>query len=162
MGEFRLAEGKRRKAIHHWQRALELHPLARRVLYPKLYEAYRAEGDLASFCKLLGARRAAAPDETETILWWARTQSQLGESEAARAALEKLLRDDPDSVPAYVELGYALLCEAKERESAHVFEQLSARIAQAGDPLQCRRCGLRERRLRWRCPRCNEWDSFDA
>jgi len=160
MGDIRMDEHKPKKAIDLWTRALGLEPRARAVLYPRLHEAYEACGDAPGFFELMQKQRMEAPEDRVVSTWWAKASIQRGALEPALAELRRLLSEAPDYYPAYAEIGRALLRAGREGESIKAFELLIEHLPPAAALYVCRACGGRDSIMRWRCPRCGNWDSF--
>ena len=160
LGEQALREGKPRRAIGHWRRALPLHRSLGPVLYPRFFESFVQVGDLAGFESLLRDRLEVAPDDGEAALWLARTVSQQGRVDEALSALRRLLDRAPDRLAAHAEIGRVLLAEKRDPEALKAFEELLGRLPAQPNRLRCTSCGTQDVQLHWRCPQCGEWDSF--
>ncbi len=160
MGDIRMDEGKPKKAIDLWRRALPLESRAAGVLYIRLSRAFEVVSDADGFWRFMQERRAAAPDDPEVRLWWARAALRTGAVERAIAELRQLVLDEPDCYPAYAEVGRALLRAGREPEAVKAFELLLEHLPTTTPLYGCRSCGGKDSMLRWRCPQCGAWDSF--
>ena len=160
LGLDRMQEGKPKKAIGLWQRALPLQAALGRVLYPKLFEAFAAADDLLGFERLLLERVENDPDELEARVWLARAAIRQARSDEGLARLRWVLDRSPSYLPAYAELGHALLDERRDVEAIKTFEELLAHLPLEHAKLQCKSCGTQDSELHWRCPQCGEWDTF--
>jgi lipopolysaccharide biosynthesis regulator YciM len=160
LGEQALRQGKPRRAVGHWQRALPLHAALAPVLYPRLFAAFEQDGDLAGFETLLRDRLDGAPDDVDAALWLARAVAKQGRVDEALSALRRLLDRAPARLAAHAEIGRLLLQEKRDAEALKAFEELLARLPAEPTRLRCTSCGAQDIRLHWRCPQCGEWDSF--
>ena len=160
LGDQRRRGEKIRKAIGLWTRALPLHPAIGGLLYPRLWEAYSALEDLASFEALLQKRIEAEPADLEAPLWLSRTVVRLGRIDEGLTVLRRLLDRVPGPLPVYGEIGRVLLRENREQEALKSYAELLERIPAERPRLRCRSCGSPDTELHWRCPQCGEWDSF--
>jgi lipopolysaccharide biosynthesis regulator YciM len=160
LGDQRLREGKTRKAIGLWRRALPLHPAIGALLHPRLWEGYTALGDLDGFEVLMGERLEQEPEDRETSLWLARAVVRLGRIDEGLAILRRLLDQIPGFLPAHAEIGRLLLRERRDSEAIKALEELLDRLPLDRQRLRCRSCGAPDTELRWRCLQCGEWDSF--
>ena len=160
LGDDRLREGKPKRAIGLWQRALPLHPGLGPVVYPKLLEAFDAAGELPRFELFLRDRIEDDPDDLDAQMWLARALLRQSRSDEALARLRRLLDRSPDNLVAYAELGRTLLQEKRDADTLKTFEELLAHLPPDRRPRQCKSCGTQDTELHWRCPQCGEWDSF--
>lgn len=165
LGDLRQAEGQFRKAIGLWLRALPLHPAAGVLLYPRLWEAHVALGDLASLEERLSAL-AVEGDEPKAAwrgaIWIARARVRQSRVDEAIEGLRQLLDRDPERFEARAEIGRILLDDHRDHEARKAFEELLAHAPHARPRLVCQACGARDSTLHWRCPQCGEWDSFNS
>ncbi len=155
------AAGKPRRALGLLARALPLHRALGALVWPKLYEAHQALGDLAGFERVARERLAADPDACLASVWLARVLARTRRLEEALATLRELLDRQPGYLPAYAELGRALLGEQRQLEALKVFEELVERLPADPARLRCRACGTEDDRLHFRCPQCGEWDGYE-
>jgi lipopolysaccharide biosynthesis regulator YciM len=153
--------GKPRRAVDLLLRALPLHRALAPLVWPKLFEAHQAQGDLAGLERVARARLSADPADAEASVWLARVLSRTRRLEEALATLRLLLDRLPGYLPAYAELGRALLGEQRQLEALKVFEELVERLPGEGPRLRCRSCGTEDERLHFRCPQCGEWDGYE-
>ncbi|MBW2280542.1 MAG: tetratricopeptide repeat protein [Deltaproteobacteria bacterium] len=160
LGEQSLREGKARRAIGHWQRALPLHAALGPVLYPRFCEAFAQAGDLPAFESLLRDRLDENPEDAEAALWLARAMAKQGRVDEALSALRRLLDRSPDRLAAHAEIGRLLLDESRSADALKAFDELLGRLPLQPDRRRCTGCGSQDTRLHWRCPQCGEWDSF--
>ena len=160
LAEDRMREGKPRKAIGLWLRALPLHEALARVLYPRLHAAFEACNDLSGFERLLLERTEESPDELEARIWIARAIIAQGRVDEGLARLRWVLDRAPGFLPAYAELGSALLRERRDVEAVKTFEELLGHLPFERVVLRCASCGTQDSDLHWRCPQCGAWDSF--
>jgi lipopolysaccharide biosynthesis regulator YciM len=158
-GDLRMREGKRRKAIDLWTRALPLHPRIGLLVHPRLHEAHEREGDLAGFAQLLAVRCEHAPEDIDAELWHARALLALGRSDDGLSRLRRLRDRAPDLYPTYTEMSRALLAQGRTEEAVKTCEELLSRIPSLSPGLCCARCGSPQLALHFRCPRCGAWDS---
>ncbi|MFQ5699735.1 MAG: tetratricopeptide repeat protein [Myxococcota bacterium] len=162
LGDLRHAEGQLRKAIGLWLRALPLHPAAGGLLYPRLWEAHVALGDLASFeARVAGFESSDVDPEilARAAIWRARARVRLGRVYDAIEGLRQRLDLDPERFELRAEIGRILLDDHRDLEARKAFEELLAHAPRERPALVCRACGARDAVLHWRCPQCGEWDS---
>ncbi len=160
LGDLKFREGKVRKAIGLWRRALPLHAAIGGLLYPRLWEAYTALEDLAGLEAVLQERLSSELDDREASIWLARVVVLQGRVDEGLAGLRRLLDRVPGFLPGYAEIGRVLLQEKREFEATKAFEELLDRLPIERQRLRCRSCGTQDTELHWRCPQCGEWDSF--
>jgi lipopolysaccharide biosynthesis regulator YciM len=151
--------GKHRRAIGLYARALPLHRALPAEVWPRLWDAHQALGDLAGFEKLArGHLERAEQGSDDTVLWLARVLARSGRVEEGLALLRRLLDRRPDFLAAYAELGRSLLAEHRDLEALKLLEELLDRLPAERARLRCAACGTEDTRLHWRCPQCGEWD----
>ncbi len=160
LGDQKLREGKIRKAVGLWRRALPLHPAIGSLLYPRLWEGYTALEELTSLEALLHERLEQERDERETSIWLARTVVRLGRVDEGLTLLRRLLDRAPGFLPAHAEIGCVLLREKRDLEALKSLEELIEHLPAERPRLHCRGCGASDSELRWHCPHCSAWDSF--
>jgi lipopolysaccharide biosynthesis regulator YciM len=160
LGDLRLREGKARKAIGLWGRAIPLHAAIGTLLYPRLWEAYRALDDLAGFERQMGERLAAEPSDVEAAIWRARAVVEQQRIDDGLAELRRLLDGSSDALAARAEIGRVLLRERRDSEALKAFEELLDRLPLERRRLRCESCGTQDTELHWRCPQCGAWDTF--
>ncbi len=160
LGDLKFRDGKIRKAIGLWRRALPLHPAVGGLLYPRLWEGYMSLEEHASFEALLHERLGNEPDDREASIWLARSIVRQGRVDEGLSSLRRLLDRIPGFLPGYAEIGRVLLREKRDFESIKAFEELLDRLPIERQRLRCQSCGAQDSELHWRCPQCGEWDSF--
>jgi len=160
LGDLKFRDGKIRKAIGLWRRALPLHSAVGGLLYPRLWEGYMSLEDLAGFEALLHERLGSEPDDREASIWLARAIVRQGRVDEGLSILRRLLDRIPGFLPGYAEIGRVLLHEKRDFESIKAFEELLDRLPIERQRLHCQSCGAQDTELHWRCPQCGEWDSF--
>jgi len=160
LGDQRIRDGKVRKALGLWRRAVALHPAIGSLLYPRLWEGYIALGDLSGFETLLNEQLEQEPGDREASIWLARVVMRLERVDEGLAILRGLLDRFRGSMPVYAEIGRALLRERRDFEATKCFEDLLDHLPADRQRLRCRNCGAPDTELRWRCLHCGEWDSF--
>ena len=161
LGEISMRDGKPAKAAELWKRALPLHAALGRVLLVKLAAAYSAANQLHGFEQLLRERLEQDPDDLEASIWLADTIVRQGRVDDGLSRLRALLDRQPRSLPAHAAIGRTLLEQRRESEALKAFEELLEHLPAAPGRLRCRSCGTQDVELRWRCPQCGEWDSFN-
>jgi lipopolysaccharide biosynthesis regulator YciM len=160
LGDQLAKEGKTRRAIAQWRRALPLHPAVGQLLYGRLWEAYTALEELAALESLLRDRLDSVPGDHLAALWLARALTRQGRVDEALSGLRRLLDRAPGLLDAHAEIGRLLLQEERTPEALKAFEELLNRLPSQPTRLRCQACGTPDTNLHWRCPQCGEWDSF--
>ena len=51
--------------------------------------------------------------------------------------------------------------QGRDSDALKVLEELLSRLPASRTRLRCKSCGTQDQELRWRCPQCGEWDSFE-
>jgi len=160
LGDQKFRDGKIRKAIGLWRRALPLHPAIGSLLYPRLWEGHTALEELTGLEALLQERLTLEPEDREASIWLARALVRQGRVDEGIAVLRRVLDRAPEFLAGYAEIGRVLLNEKREFEAVKSFEELLDRLPLERQRLRCRSCGTQDTELHWRCPQCSEWDSF--
>ena len=160
LGDQLLRDGRPKRSIGLWLRALPLHRAAGLLVYPRLWEAHGRLEDHAGLERVLRERLEGEPDDTEATLWLARVLVRLGRVDEALTRLRRLLDRATGYLPAYAEIGRVLLGERRDSEALKAFEELLDRLPLERKHLRCASCGAQDSDLHWRCPQCGEWDSF--
>ena len=160
LGDLVLRGGKPRRAVGIWRRALPLHPAIGASIYPRLWEAYSACEDLPDLEGLLRKRLRSDPEDTEATIWLARVGIRQGNVDEGLELLRHLLDRLPGYLPAFVEIGRALVSERRDLDAIKAFEELLDQLQPDRQRLRCQSCGTQDTELHWRCPQCGEWDSF--
>ncbi len=160
LGDHCFREGKARKAIQHWRRALPLHPSIGVLLYPRLWEALLSADDLPTYESLMQERLQDDGDDHEASLWLARAIVKQGRIDEGLTRLRRMLDRTPQFLPAYAEIGRILLRENRDGEAVKTFEELLDRLPVERPLLRCHSCGTEDGELHWRCPQCGSWESF--
>jgi lipopolysaccharide biosynthesis regulator YciM len=160
LGDQCAKEGKTRRAVAQWRRALPLNPAIGQLLYGRFWEAFTALDELAAFESLLRDRLDGEPADHLAALWLARALSRQGRLDEALSGLRRLLDRVPDLLDGHAEIGRLLLQEGRTPEALKAFEELLNRLPSQPVRLRCQACGTPDTNLHWRCPQCGEWDSF--
>jgi len=160
LGDQRMRAGKPRKAIGLWERALPLHAAIGQILYPRLWDAYAADGDAEGAERLFAVRLDADPDDRLAALWLARATLRQGRIDDGLGALRRLLNRDPTFLPAHSEIGRVVLAANRDADALKAFEELLGQLPEQAERMRCQSCGTQDTALHWRCPQCGEWDSF--
>ncbi|RMG14961.1 MAG: tetratricopeptide repeat protein [Deltaproteobacteria bacterium] len=159
LGETLVRAGDPKGAERYFDAALERMPEAISLAWQALCDLFYSRGEFEAMSAWLRGKVHAFPQVPQLRLALAKHLRSRGLTDAALEELKVALDLDPGFHEARRELGRLLL---EEDMSQELRAQFGAVLDAMGErsAFVCEVCGHGVERLRWRCPRCGAWDSF--
>jgi lipopolysaccharide biosynthesis regulator YciM len=151
-------KGQTAAAAAAWEKALRLAPDLAGFFVPHLEKLLFELDKLPQLDRLLDELRAAHPASIHLRLAHARVDAKRS-PERALAALDLLLGEAPNLIPAWREKARLVLAGGNPERIRQTFEELTGLLAKADRGYRCRTCGHTVEELFWRCASCGSWDS---
>ena len=90
----------------------------------------------------------------------ARLRAEQGETEEAFGLLMAAVRINPHALAVHLEVWRSLVSEQTRAERVGAYLEEVDRSALFLDPYICMKCNYRANGILWRCPHCQEWNTF--
>ena len=158
LGLYHQRRGQGAAAAAAWERALRLQPDLAGFFVPRLEAILFELERLARLDHLLDELRSQQPANVHVRLAQARVEARRNPGRALDA-IEVLLGEAPNLIPAWREKARLVLAEGDPDRIRHTFEELAMLLAKADRGYRCGECGHTSEELFWRCPRCGSWDA---
>lgn len=103
---------------------------------------------------------ASDPQDWRANLALGRVLAAAGQTEAAFANLLTAVERNPHALEVHLAVWKLLLERGLEREPVRGYIERTERSIFFRDPHLCTKCRYRTSGMTWRCPHCQEWDTF--
>ena len=160
LGDLHYKDGALQKAVHQWERVVDLEPRHLHLVFDRLQHAYREldlGGALEELCHRVADRNEG--DWRARVLL-ARIEEERSDRESAYRYLLEAARVFPQSLTVQQELWRLTLSHGLDRGRIEAYLGLAKGINEFADPFFCATCRYRSVEYLWRCPQCYEWDTF--
>jgi lipopolysaccharide biosynthesis regulator YciM len=161
LGDVYYAEGKLDQAISLWRAVTMRHPKLAYLVFDRLEKVYFEKGIFSEVYRIYEELLREDGRDARTLLALATMHERKGETERALRLVREALEHSPSDLHARHQL-VRLLAERGEIDA--VMNEVSRLIeppsSDAVGSLTCRRCGTRAPDVFWRCPRCEEWETY--
>ena len=133
-GRVALAEGRRDVAGTAFERALALQPNDGAALSGQAI-LFKEQGDIPKAIESMKKAEAAAPDNPDYAYMAARMLLEQGDRAGARTALDRVVRDHPDSAGAANDLAFLLAEDSSDLSLAQRYAERAVRLAPSAETL---------------------------
>lgn len=161
LGDLALEEHDARSAARYYRQVIDQDVEFLPVVFPKLIEVFRLNGNRRGLMKLL-SRLNARDHKGDVVIYFAQALLDQGEESEARRVL---LAEIEQQVAPVRQLREYLALEQShydgdtDRLIALVVRVLDEYLAQWFG-YRCSSCGFRSRNLFWQCPSCHRWSTI--
>jgi len=160
LGDICFQEGNLRRAISLWELIASRFPKIAYIVFERLEKAYFERGNLGDIVAVYEAVLRESPKNVRTLVELACLHQKKGNLREAVRTLREALEYDPSSTLARQHL-IGFLHEMGETEQAiDEMKKLLQIISPRAEDFACSECGYRSPDVLWRCPKCQQWDTF--
>lgn len=159
-GDFLESQGRLEQAESKWLELASANPRQAHLVFDRLQRVREGLGRDESLTGVLETVIAEDDNDWRAHVVLAKLKRERGESEDAFRLLMDAVRTNPHALAVHLEVWRALvrLDEGSDRVQTYLDEV--ARSAFFLDPYICMKCSYRANGILWRCPHCQEWNTF--
>ena len=155
-------QGQLEKAEARWLSLATAHPRFAYLVFDRLERVREKLNRSGNMEELYQRVISIATTRTRTRIWRSRSsegRSRCKHDEAFKLRLQAV-RANPHALAVHLEV-WKSIAEGSERSDwiSSYLEEVS-RSAYFLDPYLCIKCNYRANGILWRCPHCQEWDTF--
>lgn len=160
LGDIHYEEGDRKKAGEKWVELARLYPQYAYIVYGRLEKAYYESGTFGDIERVYENVLRARPHDIPTLLAMAEINQKRGVFDEAMRLVKETLELDPDCRRAR-QLLVRLRLEKGDAEDALQDVMLFLEESRPGEgDFICSDCGHRSKEVLFRCPGCNNWNTY--
>ncbi|UCF78083.1 MAG: tetratricopeptide repeat protein [Candidatus Eiseniibacteriota bacterium] len=160
LGDIYFQDGNLRRAISLWELIVTRFPKIAHIVFERLEKAYFERGNLGDIVAVYEAVLRDSPKNVRTLVELACLHQKKGDLREAVRVLREALEYDPSSTLARQHL-IGFLHEMGQTEQAiDETKKLLEVISPRTEDFVCSECGYRSSDVLWRCPKCQEWETF--
>jgi lipopolysaccharide biosynthesis regulator YciM len=148
------------KAAAILEEAIGVAPEKAYLCFPRLSQAYQAQGEPSRFLAFCEAMIQKDPRDWRARLAVARQLRDSGEPQEALGLLLKALAANPQVLVLHLEAFRTLKALGVRHEAVDRYVETAEASVVYADPHICTTCRYRADDMLWRCPHCHEWGTF--
>ena len=161
LGDACYSEQRLDEAVTYWKRLVEIVPKAGYLVFNKLEKALFELGSFGEISEIYEQIYRENPKDAHALFALASLDEKKGRSEEAELKYGQILEIDPSFLPARLSL-IRMYQESNQIDKAKemvesLFEILPIKV----EDFVCEKCGYKSPEPLWRCPGCEEWNSFN-
>ncbi len=160
LGDLLEGEGRPREAAEQWETLLREAPEHAYLAFDRLKRIYEKMGEPAKLDRLYNQVMERDPKDWRAHLELARKRLENGKSSEAFRLLESAAENNPHAIGLHLKALSLLLEGGASREELQSYLD---RVRDSGfffNPHICTKCQYRANGILWRCPHCQEWNTF--
>ncbi len=160
LGDLLERQGQRSEAVNQWETLLREVPEQAYLAFGRLAKAYEKIGKPGKLERLYLEVMERDPKDWRAHLELAKRRLQEGKSSQAFLLLESAAENNPHTIGLHLEaLGLLLEGGASTEEIRRYLDRVRESTF-FFDPHICTKCHYRANGILWRCPHCQEWNTF--
>ena len=161
LGDAYYSEQRLDEAVTYWKKLLEIVPKAGYLVFNKLEKTLFELGSFGEISEIYEQIYRENPKDSHALFALASLDEKKGRTEEAELKYGQILEIDPSFLPARLSL-IRMYQESNQIDKAKemvetLFEILPAKV----EDFVCEKCGYKSPEPLWRCPGCEEWNSFN-
>jgi lipopolysaccharide biosynthesis regulator YciM len=161
LGEAYIADRRPEDAITYWRKLLEIVPQSGYLIFDRLEETLFEIGSYSEMAEIYNRLLKDNPKDIKALLALAVIYEKKGRFELAQQNYKTILEIDPNYLPAHLNL-IKIYQETGQIEKAQtVIDELSTKLGKRGEFFVCSKCGHTSEEPLWKCPNCQEWNSYN-
>ena len=160
LGDLQRREGRPDEAIATWERVPQIAPERAYLVFDRLEETTREQGDTERFPALCRRLIDANPQDWRARLALGRHLATQGRQSDALDLLFESLVHNPHALTIHQVVWQSLAALRFDEDRMRRYMELTREAVFYLDPHVCMRCRYRSTELLWQCPQCHEWNTF--
>ena len=160
LGEAYYEDGRLKDAVEYWKKLVETIPEAGYLIFDKLEKSLFELGEYGDITEIYESLLSRNPKNVTALFYLARINEKKGNLETAVDQYRQILDTDPDYSVARLSLAVLHLASGHQEEAMDLLENLVQSFPPARKEFICQRCGHKSAESLWKCPSCQEWNSF--
>ena len=158
LGDLHLRQGKEKKAVSTWRKAVDSDPARAHLLFERLSKMSEDMNDARPVMDFLSdpAHTSRNPLARMALGDLLAREGRPGE---ALEEYKKAVSLDPGFIEARRRMGLLLFTLDRKDEALESCGELLKALKDPAHVFQCGNCGLKTSELMWRCPQCCTWDA---
>ncbi|HEX7401079.1 MAG TPA: tetratricopeptide repeat protein [candidate division Zixibacteria bacterium] len=160
LGEAYYEDGRLKDAVEYWKKLVETIPEAGYLIFDKLEKSLFELGEYGDITEIYESVLSRNPKNVTALFYLARINEKKGNLETAVDQYRQILDTDPDYSVARLSLAVLHLASGHQEEAMDLLENLVQSFPPARKEFICQRCGHKSAESLWKCPSCQEWNSF--
>jgi lipopolysaccharide biosynthesis regulator YciM len=160
LGEAYYEDGRLKDAVEYWKKLVETIPEAGYLIFDKLEKSLFELGEYGDITEIYESLLSRNPKNVTALFYLARINEKKGNLETAVDQYRQILDTDPDYSVARLSLAVLHLASGHQEEAMDLLENLVQSFPPARKEFICQRCGHKSAEPLWKCPLCQEWNSF--
>ena len=159
LGELLRQQDRQEEARKTWEKLVEVSPHDAYLVFDRLEETYAPPEKNQAMEELFQTIIARDENDWRAHVALASLKSQEGDDDQAFRLLFTASKQNPHSLAVHHAIWEMMLEHGTPDRIAKYLEVVSHSVF-FWDPHLCVKCGYRANRILWRCPHCQEWNSF--
>lgn len=160
LGDLLERQGSLSEAAAQWETLVRERPEHAYLTFERMERVYPQLGEEAKLDRLYRDAIARDRKDWRAHLALSRRKKRAGENEEALRLLEEAVANNPHAIDVHVEFWSHLLNDGIPPERVRRYLDRLRRSVFFFDPHVCVSCHYRANGILWRCPHCQEWNTF--
>ena len=160
LGDLMERQGAVPQAVAQWESLVRERPEHAYLTFERLERACPKIGEGAKLERLYEDAIAGDRKDWRAHLALARRKKKAGRHDEAFRLLEEAAANNPHAIDVHLELWSVILADGISPERVHVYLDKVRSSVFFFDPHVCVTCHYRANGILWRCPHCQEWNTF--
>ncbi len=161
LGDAYYEDERLQDAVEYWKKLVEVMPEAGYLVFHKLEKSLFELGEYGEITGIYENILSRNPKNMFALFYLARINEKKGHRETAVDQYRQILDIDPNFSSARMSLAILHLAEGHKEEAMDLLENLMQSFPPAQKEFTCKRCGHKSSEPLWKCPSCQEWNSFN-
>jgi lipopolysaccharide biosynthesis regulator YciM len=160
LGDMYLTMDKPSKAISTFEQIVFSNRRFPLTVYKYLEKAYLQKGRYGRIESIYQEIIKLHPQDVSARIILADYYYKKGSLNLAIKELQEGLKLYPESLNLHAALAEMFVREDRQEEALQEFQQLVKQMKERDSFFYCQKCGYQSSDMQWKCPQCQEWDSF--
>ena len=161
LGDAYYEDGRLKDAVEHWKKLVETVPEAGYLVFDRLEKSLFELGEYGDITEIYENLLSHNPKNETALFYLARINEKKGNVETAMDQYRQILDIDPNYSAAQLSLAMLHLTSGHQEEGMDLLENLTQGFAPIRKEFTCQRCGHKSTEPLWKCPSCQEWNSYE-
>ncbi len=161
LGDAYYEDERLKDAVEYWKKLVEVMPEAGYLVFDKLEKSLFELGEYGEITEIYEGILSRNPKNVFALFYLARINEKKGLSETAADQYKQILDIDTGFSAARICLATLNLAEGHREEAMDLLAGLMQSLPPAQKEFACKRCGHKSSEPLWKCPSCQEWNTFN-
>ena len=160
LGDLLEQQGALSKAVAQWETLVHERPEHAYLTFDRLERVYPQIGEEAKLDRLYQEAIAGDRKDWRAHLALSRRKTREGKTDEAFRLLEEAVANNPHAIDVHLEFWNLLLANGAAHDHIRIYLDKVRGSVFFVDPHVCVTCHYRANGILWRCPHCQEWNTF--